>query len=150
MSLFCSGRGRKPEVRLIHTTGGVQLFPETCCTSLICTSSVVNLQSRYVFLFLLNIKSFHYLNSVWFVASWKPLLEFLICFWFSDKRADVISVPGTWRRKIIVVNVILELFRFCRAAAFTEKWFISKYPTYQRYRAFHLLQILSSVWATGG
>ncbi|OPJ81505.1 hypothetical protein AV530_009938 [Patagioenas fasciata monilis] len=46
MSLFCSGRGRKPEVRLVHATEGAWLFPETCCTSFICTCSVVNLQSR--------------------------------------------------------------------------------------------------------
>lgn len=52
-------------------------------------------------------KNSHSLNTVWFVASWEQLLEFLIYLWFSSKRADVISVPETQRRKTIIANVIL-------------------------------------------
>lgn len=54
----------------------------------------------------LSYEKFLLFNSVWFVASWKPLIEFLICFWFSDKQADII-VPGKWRGKIIFANVVL-------------------------------------------
>lgn len=108
---------------------------------------MVNFQSRYVFSLLFHMKSSYYLNSVWFVASWKPLIEFLMFLvqwqkgWYYCSRKMEEKNNFCW---CDLANVIFV--GFCRAITFTEKCFISKYRMYQSHRVFHLHRYCPMYW----